>query len=771
MRISLGKKIGAITVLATQAATLGVAFAASPASYFPENTALYYQLDTTVTNPLMGLIQEMHPTDQTGSFIDLLKKSIQSNQIGFGMKMNTLNGQPSMYLSMAMIEADLNNILSAAEKESMGIQKTDLGSQKYVYSAPNNFFFTYTNGMVVASDNKLFIDDTARGAKLNSLFNAANFQTFQTQGLTNSFFGEYINFTEKSSAINSQMNLENIAVIPTFFKNFLDGISSENIWIKQNPDGFSGKVIVKTNPTFNQLFPAGTAASNFVPTLYKKINANGLLMVQEMTKLDESVKLMSQLIATTEEMKADMAQAKAAFKASTTLDFDQDFAPLFNGEVAFTIHQDAQVLPALTIMSDVSGKQAKAQTAGKSIIKALTTWVQNEQAANPNDEMWSKAKITTNQQVQVNSVNFDSLTIDFSETLDASASTELKQNAKFTISAGVTNDNTFVMTTLRNPNDLYSITGLTAQTYLTNRVSSGMMLTSFSYMNIDNLQKYVSNTAKLVDPTMSETDMNSIRDAFAPWHQFVSVSTATNDTLTGIMDLQVEVAKLGGTFDFLKEAFNRGFNMPDLMEEMPSMPSEPIQTGNYFIDVNSTDWFHTYAQDLAQKAIVRGYTTTNGNEFRGNQPITRAEFVQILMAAQDFKGVMYAQVEPSTYFTDVNLDSQQWYTPAVNRAKAYNLVTGFTDNTFRPNQPITRAEVVQILTNTQPSLKEGMTEGSATTSGHPFTDVQTGDWFKNAVVAAYQAQLVSGVDATHFEPNRPITRAEAGKIISKYLGM
>ena len=48
----------------------------------------------------------------------------------------------------------------------------------------------------------------------------------------------------------------------------------------------------------------------------------------------------------------------------------------------------------------------------------------------------------------------------------------------------------------------------------------------------------------------------------------------------------------------------------------------------------------------------------------------------------------------------------------------------------------------------------------AAADGHPFADVPEGAWYSDAVQWAWESGIVNGVDATHFEPDRPITRAE-----------
>ena len=62
----------------------------------------------------------------------------------------------------------------------------------------------------------------------------------------------------------------------------------------------------------------------------------------------------------------------------------------------------------------------------------------------------------------------------------------------------------------------------------------------------------------------------------------------------------------------------------------------------------------------------------------------------------------------------------------------------------------------------KPSI-EGMSE--------PFTDVQPGDWYYEAVVWAYNQKVVKGTSATTYEPGCNITREQAATILHRYCGM
>ncbi|MBQ9976912.1 MAG: S-layer homology domain-containing protein [Clostridia bacterium] len=106
-----------------------------------------------------------------------------------------------------------------------------------------------------------------------------------------------------------------------------------------------------------------------------------------------------------------------------------------------------------------------------------------------------------------------------------------------------------------------------------------------------------------------------------------------------------------------------------------------------FEDVKSGDWFYNAIAYLDET----GFFSRNKNtEYKPNEPITRAEFVDLANAASSLSskndGVSFADV-PEDHF----------YYTSIMAAASSGLVNGYEDNTFRPDNTITRAEVVTVI--------------------------------------------------------------------------
>ena len=95
--------------------------------------------------------------------------------------------------------------------------------------------------------------------------------------------------------------------------------------------------------------------------------------------------------------------------------------------------------------------------------------------------------------------------------------------------------------------------------------------------------------------------------------------------------------------------------------------------------------------------------------------------------------------------------SSAWYHDAVNYVVEHGLMSGYSDNAFRPNAILTRAQLAQILYNQAGRPAAGMSN---------FVDVSADAWYNDAVAWAVQNGVVGGYGDGTFRPNAPITREQ-----------
>ena len=113
---------------------------------------------------------------------------------------------------------------------------------------------------------------------------------------------------------------------------------------------------------------------------------------------------------------------------------------------------------------------------------------------------------------------------------------------------------------------------------------------------------------------------------------------------------------------------------------------------------------------------------------------------------------------PSAGFTDVP-GEDNWAHAGIDYCVANCLMSGVGGNLFAPKKTTTRAQIVQILYNLQ---GEPRVYGST-----PFTDL-TNDWYKDAILWAYQTGVVAGTSGTTFDPDLPVTREQIAVILMEY---
>ena len=115
------------------------------------------------------------------------------------------------------------------------------------------------------------------------------------------------------------------------------------------------------------------------------------------------------------------------------------------------------------------------------------------------------------------------------------------------------------------------------------------------------------------------------------------------------------------------------------------------------------------------------------------------------------------EVDVTQMFTDVE---KNWAYPGIQYCVTHGIMGGMGDGTFAPTGTTTRAQIVQILYNL-----EGTPAVSGTT---PFTDL-TANWYKPAILWAYQNNVVAGTSPTTFDPDQPVTREQIAVILTQYM--
>ena len=116
--------------------------------------------------------------------------------------------------------------------------------------------------------------------------------------------------------------------------------------------------------------------------------------------------------------------------------------------------------------------------------------------------------------------------------------------------------------------------------------------------------------------------------------------------------------------------------------------------------------------------------------------------------------------EPKITFKDVNGNTVVG--KAIYKLVNAGILNGYEDGTFRPNNPLTRAELCKIV-----NLVFKYTEAEELT----FSDVKKEDWFYNYVAIAKKAGYIAGHDDGTFKGNDYLTREQTCTIVSRVAGL
>lgn len=164
-------------------------------------------------------------------------------------------------------------------------------------------------------------------------------------------------------------------------------------------------------------------------------------------------------------------------------------------------------------------------------------------------------------------------------------------------------------------------------------------------------------------------------------------------------------------------------------------------------DSGVSNWLETDEH----RAYLTGYPDST---FRADRNMTRAEVAQMFYALLLDKNVTITKS-----FSDVPDDA--WYATAVKTLASLGMMDGYPDGTFRPDEPITRAEFATV------GLAFAYDPLDASCS---YYDVGANAWYHTYVAQATTYGWIGGYPDNTFRPGNNITRVEVCVIVNNMLG-
>jgi hypothetical protein len=186
-----------------------------------------------------------------------------------------------------------------------------------------------------------------------------------------------------------------------------------------------------------------------------------------------------------------------------------------------------------------------------------------------------------------------------------------------------------------------------------------------------------------------------------------------------------------------------------------TLSSLTIEAGGQILSGSENQDVVVYVNCDASNSLL-SYDYSNATKLSDLAPGTYENVAVVLEAAQPS-----TPSTPSATFSDVAANA--WYASYVADVAAKEIVNGYEDGTFRPENTLTRAEAAKMIV-----LAAGLTvDESATTS---FSDAN-GAWYTPYIAAAAKAGIVNGYGDGTFNPGGEVTRAELAKMIVAAKGL
>ena len=158
----------------------------------------------------------------------------------------------------------------------------------------------------------------------------------------------------------------------------------------------------------------------------------------------------------------------------------------------------------------------------------------------------------------------------------------------------------------------------------------------------------------------------------------------------------------------------------------------------------SQEWRNsTMAGSRSSTLVVPVIKERNGQEYR----CVLTDGDGNMIATQEAE----LQIKLENPFTDV--PQGEYYYDAVLWAYENGIASGLTANAFGPDEACTRAQVVVFLWRAKGEPK-------AENNELPFSDIEKGSYYYDAVAWAYENGIVSGIDSSRFGPEETVTRSQ-----------
>ena len=209
-----------------------------------------------------------------------------------------------------------------------------------------------------------------------------------------------------------------------------------------------------------------------------------------------------------------------------------------------------------------------------------------------------------------------------------------------------------------------------------------------------------------------------------------------------------------GSFVHFKEAYETGLLTKEDVHQIAVLREER-NPADEFTDIHEGDWYYEAVRYCVVQKLFSGVSDTL---FSPNTPMTRGMFVTVLSKLAD--NLEIERSDHTCTFEDVPAGA--WYEQAVAWAAGCGIVSGYDAQTFGPNDPVTREQMMVMLMKFAETMAISVPPQGDSVE---FTDhASIHSWAKDAVDRASRAKLISGYPDGTLRPQGTATRAEVASL-------
>ena len=270
-----------------------------------------------------------------------------------------------------------------------------------------------------------------------------------------------------------------------------------------------------------------------------------------------------------------------------------------------------------------------------------------------------------------------------------------------------------------------------------------------------NLEKYLEDPVSKYDISYYSSSVASVKNSeLVGKKNGYTYVIFENKNSNEIVQLMVTVS---GTARVTEKATET--TTQQVKETAPAEPSRPSNNGPSFNDISHRQWAVAAINNMASKGYINGRSHT---VFAPDDQCSKADFTIVLTKMIGIENYDYAGG-----FDDVTSD--KYYAKYVNVARQYGICAGVSGNSFKPQDAITREEVMYMVYKGL-ELK-GRDLDTDTSALNAYSDAYKIDpEYKTAVAALLNEGIVSGVSDTEVDPKSTITRAQMAVLLNN-IGM